>query len=635
MLRLITPHAFPRIPLLWCFGILCGLLAGTVYGPATLRAQPPDKVSRNVPLWAKGAVWYQIFPERFRNGDPGNDPRVTDIAGSWPHEKPDEWHVSEWTGDWYRLQEWETQGDRGFYYRVQQRRYGGDLQGVLDRLDYLKDLGINAIYFNPVFESPSLHKYDATMYHHIDNNFGPDPDGDRRIWESENPADPATWHWTSADRLFLQVVDEAHKRGIRVIIDGVFNHVGMTFWAFLDVKKKGRASAYKDWFIIKQWDDPSTTDNEFDYAGWYGVRELPEIREDEDGIVSGPREHIRHIVRRWMDPNGDGDPGDGIDGWRLDVAEMVAIPFWRTFRQWVREINPEAYLVGEVWWEDWKENRMFNAAPWLQGDVFDAVMNYRWAREAVNFFIAQKNKITPSEFMRRLAALRADYPTENNYALMNLMDSHDTDRLSSHIVNVDASYDKHVGVNDNRSYSVRKPDAEEINTQKLVALFQMTCLGAPGIYYGTETGMWGADDPDCRKPMLWPDMQYADEVSHPFGAGRPADKNAFNDELFLHYQTLIRVRTANQALSLGTWETLEADDEKDLIAFLRSYGDNHVLVIINNSREEQDVALTLPAQLDGLKWINEMGSQPFHAGSGNFHTSVPPRSGMIVSAGSQ
>ncbi|MBM2846927.1 MAG: alpha-glucosidase, partial [Bacteroidetes bacterium] len=116
-----------------------------------------------VPEWAKQAIWYQIFPERFRNGDPGNDPTVNDIRGAWPHEEPVEWHVSSWAGDWYKLQTWELEGGKGFYYRAQQRRYGGDLQGVLDKLDYLDSLGITAIYLNPLFESPSLHKYDATM----------------------------------------------------------------------------------------------------------------------------------------------------------------------------------------------------------------------------------------------------------------------------------------------------------------------------------------------------------------------------------------------------------------------------------------------------------------------------------------
>ncbi|HYQ85689.1 MAG TPA: alpha-amylase family glycosyl hydrolase, partial [Bacteroidota bacterium] len=190
------------------------------------RAAHPH--SAQVPAWAKRAVWYQIFPERFRNGDPKNDPRVDDLAGSWPHETPARWSISPWTSDWYRLQPWESEDAKGFYYHAQLRRYGGDLQGVIDKLDYLSDLGVTALYFNPLFESPSLHKYDATMYHHIDNNFGPDPDGDRRLWAAENPADPKTWKWSAADSLFLRLLKEAHRRGMKVVLDGVFNHVGMT-----------------------------------------------------------------------------------------------------------------------------------------------------------------------------------------------------------------------------------------------------------------------------------------------------------------------------------------------------------------------------------------------------------------------
>lgn len=588
----------------------------------------------DVPSWAKEAVWYQIFPERFRNGDPGNDPTVADIAGSWPHDTPLEWHVSSWTGDWYELQPWEKKGKADFYYHAQQRRYGGDLHGVIDELEYLKALGVNALYFNPLFESPSLHKYDAAMYHHVDNNFGPDPEGDLRIWETENPADPSTWKWTSADNLFLALIARAHELGIRVIIDGVFNHVGMTFWAFTDVVEKQRESPYVDWFMINSLDDPGTADNEFDYAGWYGVRELPEIREDANGLVRGPREHVHEIVKRWMDPNGDGDPSDGIDGWRLDVAEMVKKEFWREFRVWVREINPEAYLVGEVWWEDWENEKMFNAEPWLRGDVFDAVMNYRWAREVNHFFKDRKRKTTASEFDRRLKGLWSDYRPDVNYVLMNLMDSHDTDRLGSQIVNVDASYDKGVGVQGNPAYDVRKPNQAEIRTQKLIALFQMTCPGAPTIFYGTEAGMWGADDPDERKPMLWPDMEYAVEASHPFGKSRPADENRFNEDLFAHYQTLINLRRDHRTLSLGDFRIVLTDDERDLIAFVRSHETEKIMVVINNDSRETH-ALTLPETDPAAQeqWSLLFASEGAQMVSGGTRYILPGKTGMILRSG--
>jgi glycosidase len=587
----------------------------------------------DVPAWAKEAVWYQIFPERFRNGDPANDPTVKDILGSWPHDEPSEWGVSRWTADWYKLQPWEEKNGKGFYYNVQQRRYGGDLQGVLDKLDYLQQLGITAIYFNPLFESPSLHKYDATMYHHIDNNFGPDPEGDRALWAKEDPGDPATWQWTAADRLFLKLIQEAHRRGIRIVIDGVFNHVGMTFWAFVDVRKNQEKSKYKDWFIISQFDDPATPENEFRYAGWFGVRELPELREDENGLVPPVRQHIHAIVKRWMDPNGDGDPSDGIDGWRLDVADMVALPFWREFRTWVRAINPNAYLTGEVWWEDYAKEKMYNASRWLEGDAFDAVMNYRLARECGYFFKAKERKISASEFAHRLDSLRREYRNDVNYVLMNLLDSHDTDRLASQIVNPDTRYDgMETSVMNWREYQIRKPNAEELKTQKLMVMFQMTYVGAPMVYYGDEAGMWGGDDPDDRKPMLWADMTYDNESHHPFGEQRPDDVNRFDENLFAHYATCIRIRRNSNALKLGGFESILADDENDVLAFHRWYGNEHVVVVLNNSPSTQRVEVPLSTELQGLTWKNLFDRSSFTVTRSTLRTTLKGKSGIILQA---
>ena len=185
-----------------------------------------------VPEWAKKVVWYQIFPERFSNGDKTNDPAAIDMKGAWPYSIPSDWQIHPWTSDWYKLQSWEAETGHDFYWNAGVRRFGGDLQGVINKLDYIRDLGITAIYLNPIFESPSLHKYDASMFHHIDNNFGPNPELDREIWELEDPGDPSTWKWTSADSLFLELIEECHDRNIKIIIDGVFNHVGTTFWAF-------------------------------------------------------------------------------------------------------------------------------------------------------------------------------------------------------------------------------------------------------------------------------------------------------------------------------------------------------------------------------------------------------------------
>lgn len=609
------------------FVIFCILFTST-----TLFAEDSTRRNAHPPQWASRANWYQIFPERFRNGDSTNDPTVEDIKGSWPHDPPGEWDVSPWTSDWYKSQPWEKSDPKGFYHFVQRRRYGGDLQGVLDKLGYLADLGVNALYFTPLFESPSLHKYDASTYHHIDNNFGPRPIIDKKIWAKENPADPTTWKWTSADSLFLRLIKEAHKRKMKVIIDGVFNHVGMTFWAFEDVMKNQEASPYKDWFTIVKWDDRATPEKEFEYGGWNGVKELPELRKDSGGIVHGASDYFHAIVKRWMDPNRDGNPADGIDGWRLDAAEKLPLTFWRQFRSWVREINPNAYIAGEVWWEDWNNDRMFNPGPWLQGDAFDAVMNYRWARETCHYFIDDKNKTTSSEFLARLDSLNRDYPADATAVLMNLLDSHDTDRLSSHILNPDLLYDHKVGLQENQTYIVRKPTPDEVTIQKLMALFQCTYPGAPMIFYGDEAGMWGGDDPDGRKPMLWKDLTYDDETSHPFGKSRRPDKNVFNNDVYQQYKKLFHLRSEHPALTNGMFSLIFTDTLRDVFAFKRTLGTEEITVIINNSRKLQPLVLPLSKGISASGLTNIYDMKRFDVKKGNLYISLSPKSGVILSS---
>jgi glycosidase len=549
----------------------------------TINSLYAQNKSESVPSWAKKAIWYQIFPERFSNGDKYNDPKPEDMKGAWPYFVPEGWQNHPWTSDWYKLQPWEVKTGKDFYWNAGVRRYGGDLQGIINKLDYLKKLGINAIYLNPIFESPSLHKYDATMYHHVDNNFGSDPKRDSEIWTRENPADPTTWEWTSADKLFLQLINECHKRGMKIIADGVFNHTGTQFWAFQDIVKNQQNSKYKNWFTIKTWNDPKTEANEFEYEGWLGVKDLPEIREDANGLVTGPREHVRAIVQRWMDPNGDGNPNDGIDGWRLDVAEMVNHNFWKEFRTWVKGINPDAYIVGEIWWEDWPNYKMMNAAPWLKGDQFDAVMNYRFVRALKNFVINKKDQIGPQGLIDSLNTLYKDYPTENNYAMMNLLDSHDVERVSTMVVNPDLWYDHGGNPAQTKTFDVRKPTSQEREIQKLIVGMQFTLPGAPQIYYGDEVGMWGGDDPDCRKPMVWEEFKYETETTHPFGLPRPADEVKFDDNIFKWYQKMVSIRKGNKALSLGDINFYIFDESKKTIGYKRAFEGENIFVIINNN----------------------------------------------------
>lgn len=577
------------------------------------------------PAWAADAIWYQIFPERFRNGDPRNDPTPRDIVGSWPHDPIGEWRVSPWTSDWYELQPWERKNGRDVWFNLQRRRYGGDLQGVIDKLDYLKSLGVNAIYLNPVFEAPSLHKYDATMYHHVDNNFGPDPEGDRALWATEDPSDPKTWKWSAADRLFLRLVREAHRRQMKVIIDGVFNHVGITFWAFRDVREKGRASKYWEWFTIQEPDDPATPENEMKYQAWSNVSELPELRDEDGNLAEGPRKHIRAILARWMDPNGDGDPADGVDGWRLDVAEHVGHEFWEDFRDWVRELNPNAYLTGELFWDDWKNNKILNPAPWLRGDQFDAVMHYRWAVPSRAFFLGRSSAIGAAELARQLEDIYDDYRPKTRLALMSLLDSPDTDRVASQAVNPDFLFDHRVSVREDPSYKVRAPNAAEWRRIRLFATFQFTYQGAPMIYYGTEAGMWGGDDPDERKPMVWPELRYKTERTMPDQSRRAPDPVRFDRSLFAHYQKLARMRAASPALRRGSVEHIDAGDDR-VFAFVRDYESQRVVAAFNAS--DAPKVVTLPVR--GPRAIDLLTRKPHRASGEKVRIRLAPWSAVVL-----
>ncbi len=521
--------------------------------------------------WAEWAVWYQIFPERFHNGDASNDPRLIDQKGAWPHDHTSPWEIHPWTSDWYKLQPYEQKNGKDVWFNLQRRRYGGDLQGIIDKLDYLQDLGVNALYLNPIFMAPSQHKYDAAVYHHVDPTFGPDPEGDRRIMATENPADPASWKWTAADKLALKLIKECHKRDMRIIFDGVFNHIGQTSPFFLDLEQNQQASPYKDWFTVLSWKP------DFKYEGWFGIKELPEWREDEHGIVKGPRDYIFAITRRWMAP--DGNVKDGIDGWRLDVAFCVKHAFWKDWARLVREINPQAYMTAEVI-DTVEANK-----PYLEGDEFSAVMNYNFAFATSEFFMQD---LDAREFDKRLRELREAYPGRTAYRMQNLVDSHDTARVASNIVNrgqlAYRDWPKYCEQSkaQHPEWDTRGPNEDEKNTQKLLATFQMTYVGAPMIYYGDEAGMWGANDPDDRKPMVWEELTYEDEAVRPDGTAKKPDPVRFDRDLYNHYKELIALRKDSPALQSGDYKTVVADGK--LFGFVRSLGSDKVLVVFNLDR---------------------------------------------------
>jgi cyclomaltodextrinase len=616
---------------------LPALLAAAVLVACSDNPTPPAaEPNLAVPAWAADAVWYQIFPERFRNGDPTNDPTAHDIIGFTDEPAPPGWQPTPWGHDWYAREPWAAATGKDFYGTAQFRRYGGDLQGLLDKLDYLQELGVTALYLNPINDAPSLHKYDARNYTHVDRNFGPDPRGDETRIAAEDPGDPATWTWTAADSLFLHLIREVHERGMRIIMDYSWNHTGITFWAWRDVLANQQASRYADWYEIQRFDDPATADtNEFTYRGWVGVPWLPEWKKlgrpegqthgaIEGNLHPGVRDQVFAVTRRWLDPNGDGDPSDGVDGFRLDVAEMVPLGFWRDYRRFVRGINPEAYLVGEIWWEQWPD-RMYDPAPWLAGDVFDAVMHYRWYEPSRRFFAGAAPALTPTSYAARLDSLALGIGTDHHKAMMNLTGSHDTPRFSSDIYNP-GRYKYHANPREDSLYRVERPDARTRATQELILVQQFTWVGAPHIWNGDEVGMWGGDDPDERKPMLWSDLQYDDETTHPFGRARRHDPVAADTILRSVYRDLIAMR--KQALRLfvdGTVEWLATDDTNGVLAYARELGEARAVVAFNTSDRAQMVSLTA----NGSYRQAWPATGQAVAATGTINATLPPRSARV------
>ncbi|MCS6989738.1 MAG: glycoside hydrolase family 13 protein [Chloroherpetonaceae bacterium] len=554
--------------------------------------------------WTRGAIFYQIFPERFRNGNPNNDPSPDKSA---PTAK-----AHRWTSNWYALSDDEKRRSPDFWQNIYQRRYGGDLQGILDKLDYLQALGIDAIYLNPIFEAVSAHKYDATLLHHVDVNFGNDPEGDLKLIAEEDFDNPDTWRWTNADLLFLKLIEEAHKRNIRIVIDGVFNHVGTRFPPFQDVVKHQTNSRYKDWFEILSFDD-STTGKKFDYKGWWGHKSLPELKRDSlKGLADAPKRYVFAVTKRWTAPNGD--VTKGVDGWRLDAADDLPHAFWKEWRAFVKSINPNCFLVGEIW---------VNAKEWMKGDEFDAVMNYQFAVFTHQLFVQKVLK--PSEFKLKIEELLASYPDSANYALLNLYDSHDTERLPSRLVNPTRHFDHYAGLRANKDYQLRPPNDDEYRLQKLLMLFQFAYVGAPMLYYGTEAGMWGADDPDCRKPMVWREFQYDDENAELLTGKSEPFKVAFNERVYQDYKTLIDLRRQSDALKFGTFKFLVADDEKNLIAFERAFGGETLVAVFNLSSQSQTIELDSPNDLTDL-----LTKQTFESKSGKAILTLASRSGLLL-----
>ena len=366
----------------------------------------------------------------------------------------------------------------------------GDLRGIIEHFDHLVELGVDIVYMTPIFKSASTHKYDTIDYYQIDPSFGTEED-------------------------LKELVELAHQHDMRVILDGVFNHTSPKFFAFEDVAEKGPESKYWDWYYIEGFPLKAErfTKPNFKTFSYFGGMPKLNLQNPETA------DYIINIGRYWME-------NCGIDGWRLDVSDEISHMFWKKFRKAIREVNPEALLIGEVW---------YFARDFMEGDEWDSVMNYDF------FFGVQKliakESITVSQFMETLGRLRGNLHSKVYPVLWNLIDSHDTARFL------------HVS-------------GENKDKLKMAAALQFLLPGMPFIYYGDEYGMTGGDDPDCRRGMVW-------------------DTKRQDAEMFEWYQKLIRIRKAYPAITEGKVSSCVCDDEKGTIILKRELGNEKVVIIFD------------------------------------------------------
>ncbi|WP_342562884.1 glycoside hydrolase family 13 protein [Paenibacillus sp. FSL R7-0345] len=377
----------------------------------------------------------------------------------------------------------------------------GTLQGITDKIPYLQELGVTAIYMTPIFESPSEHKYNTSDYYRIDPAFG-----------------------TAED--LKKLVEEAHRHGIRVLLDAVFNHAGDTFFAFRDVLEKGEESRYKDWFFIHSYPvsrQPVPTYETFAKAEAH----MPKLNMDNPATA----DYMIAVAKHWVREAG-------IDGWRLDVANEVNPQFWTRLRRELKAEFPELLLIGEI---------MHASGPWLRGDQFDGGMNYVLREAVLEFFALQS--AGPARFMEQLLHIEALYNDQANSAMFQLLGSHDTERFLTACKENGRGWDR---------------QGTALARMKLAVFFQMTYIGIPMIYYGDEAGMEGATDPHCRKPMLWQEQ----------------DRNT---GLFEWYKTLIALRKQHLILQNGAFRPWFTDEVRGVLGFVRRLEQDKIAVLINNS----------------------------------------------------
>ena len=425
----------------------------------------PADVNRT-PVWVNDTVWYQIFPDRFCNGRVDNDGE--DVLP------------------------WQT----GPVKRTE--KYGGDLEGIRQRLPYLEKLGVTGIYLNPIMEAETNHKYDTKDYTKIDPAFGD-------------------------DETMKRLVMEAHGRGIRVMVDAVFNHCGRKFAPWLDVQEKGRESQYADWFMVQDWTDIRRHENtrdgrfySFAFADW-----MPKLNTNNEEVIR----YFCGVCEEWIRKYD-------IDGIRFDVGNEVSHYFLKRMRRHLKKIKPDIYLLGEIW---------HDAIQWLAGDEYDSVMNYPLMSGIHDFFL--DSLADREEFERMVNRCYTMYMQQSNNVLFNLLDSHDTERLMNRFHDLDIFY------------------------QQLAVLF--TLPGSPCIYYGTEIAMEGGFDPDCRRCMPW------DEI----------DSGKYEDRI-RQMQTLIRLRKTEKTFRSLHFHFLNEYGNKRCVHYIKLDERQHKIEVVLNCSEE-------------------------------------------------
>ncbi len=547
----------------------------------------------DTPDWFKDAVVYQIFPDRFRNGVAANDP----ISGTFFYgETPGVLEAPQW--NWIVPDPRLTGPWAGSYSKL---FYGGDLQGIIDQIDYLEDLGVTTLYLNPIFESPSNHKYDTTNYEIVDDNFG----------------DLAT---------FQALVAELDARDMHLVLDGVFNHTSSDSSYFDRYGRYSEVGAcedvnspYRSWYYFTPASPPGTgvCAGDTNYQAWWGFDSLPKLNTTDEQTV-------RDYLYRTVPAIGAYWLSQGADGWRLDVAGDVNSTFWQDWRPYIRTANPDAITIAEEWGD---------ASRFILGDQLDSAMNYRFRNALIGLLREtdwqDTNSVIPaltvSQFDSLMHSIEEDYPAEAWYATLNLVDSHDTNRV---LIPLDQDGDP-----TDSDYTDGKA------RQKVLAIVQMTMPGAPTIYYGDEVGLTGFgqasgdnpggvfySDPYNRQPFPWPDEPgYGD-----LPAWRQQDTT-----MQAHYTALTAIRNAHPALRTGSFDTLLADDATQVYAYGRKLGNDAAVVVVNRNTTAQGVRQAVSVDVsgylpEGTALTDELNGGSYTVTGGQIALTVAPLWGAVL-----